>query len=455
MKKYKYITAIIMLPFILSSCEKLIDVEMPANQIESEAVFADAQTADAALAGVYAGLWSSSPISGDKLSVMLSLYTDDLDFYATASTNGMMEVYTNQLIQNNAIVYGQWSTAYQYIYSCNAIIEGCSQSLTLGEDAKKRIIGEALSLRSVLFFYLQQLFGDIPYPTSTDYKVNQALSKKTRDEVLQLLETDLSKSADALSDTYRNTERIYVNKKVVQLFLAKVFMLEKKYDQAESIFKTIINSGMYQIQNDLTKTFKKSGTNILWQLKPTNTSDPTKEVLAYYFDYIPPYNYALSNNLINIFSSSDQRKQNWTLPVTVAGTTWYRANKYKNHANNSDEYSIVCRIEEVYLLLSEALTQQNKISEALPYLNATRLRSGLTAIAEPISKENLLDEILGENRKEFFTETGHRFFDLKRLNKLDALTTTKPNWKSYFSLWPIPEKELLLNPNLNPQNNGY
>ncbi|WP_228426441.1 RagB/SusD family nutrient uptake outer membrane protein [Chryseobacterium carnipullorum] len=52
-------------------------------------------------------------------------------------------------------------------------------------------------------------------------------------------------------------------------------------------------------------------------------------------------------------------------------------------------------------------------------------------------------------------EHGIRFFDLKRWGLLDQLIPVKTNWKSYHAQWPIPQKELLLNPNLNPQNTGY
>ncbi len=61
-----------------------------------------------------------------------------------------------------------------------------------------------------------------------------------------------------------------------------------------------------------------------------------------------------------------------------------------------------------------------------------------------------------ERRVEFFTEGGHRFFDLKRAQQLDnALSSLKPGWNSTDALLPLPESELLLNPNLLPQNPGY
>jgi hypothetical protein len=73
-----------------------------------------------------------------------------------------------------------------------------------------------------------------------------------------------------------------------------------------------------------------------------------------------------------------------------------------------------------------------------------------------VSQQDILSAILHERRVEFFTELGHRFFDLKRTNHLDdALSSVKVGWNSTDSLLPLPESELTLNPNLNPQNPGY
>lgn len=64
--------------------------------------------------------------------------------------------------------------------------------------------------------------------------------------------------------------------------------------------------------------------------------------------------------------------------------------------------------------------------------------------------------LMKERKFELFTEFGHRFYDLKQHNLLDdVMLSKKPAWKSDFKLLPLPEKELLINPNLNPQNHGY
>lgn len=439
----------------LSSCEKILEVDMPGNQINSDQVFENSQTANAALSGLYAGLYDSSPLAGDELGRVLSVYTDDLDLYQATSNTGIIEVFQNTLLDSNPLVNTFWVNAYQKVYMCNAILEGVENSQTLAPVDKQRIKGEALAIRSLLFFYLQQVYGDIPCPVTTNYMVNQELAKLSSNEVLGNIEGDLNQAALLLSDSYRSTERIFLNKKAVQLILAKVLMSQKKWGDATAILTEIKNSPLYQFQNDITKVFEKSGTHILWQLKPKNPGEVVKQASTYYFANAAPNFVAMSTALINVFDNNDKRKMNWTTAVTVGANTWYRASKYKNISNNTTEYSIVLRLEEVYLLLAESMAQQGNINEALPLVNAIKQRSEIAELNQPVAKESLLNEILLENRREFFTETGHRFMDLKRNDKLHLLKVTKPNWKDSYRVWPIPQKEVLLNTNLLPQNEGY
>ncbi|TLX26579.1 RagB/SusD family nutrient uptake outer membrane protein [Chryseobacterium indologenes] len=442
----------------LQSCEKMLEVDLPANQIETEYVFNNLQSADAALASLYGNLRDSSPISGGTTGsgVLLGCYTDDLDSYAPAGENtGIRDLYLNVQNDSNAAVLAYWTSAYKEVYMANAIIQGIDQSTGISAKDKSRIKGEALFIRSLIYYYLMQVFGDIPYTTSTDYTMNSSLPKLALPELKSRIRDDLSLAVTLMDDAYRNTERIFPNKKAAQLLLAKVYISDQQWAQAETLLTDILASPLYSFEPDVTKVFLKSGSHILWQIKPKNANDPTQEIQSLYFVNAAPTRYALTGNLVNSFSATDKRKLNWMASVTVGANIWYRADKYKNRTANATEYSIVYRIEEAYLMMAEVQARQNKVGQALPYVNATRLRAGLTTLSASITPDNLLNEIILENRKEFFTEMGHRFLDLKQSGSLQELSLVKPNWKPYSVLWPIPQKELLLNPNLNPQNYGY
>lgn len=453
MKKTKFIIMMIVI-LITASCEKLIEVDIPDNQIDREAVFKDVQTANSALAALYADVMKNSPIAGANLETNLSAYTDELDNYTTAASD-TRDIFLNQQIDTNSIVYSLWANSYKHIYTANSILEGIEGSTAIKATDKKYLRGEALLIRTIMLFYLNQLYGDIPYPESTNYNINNTINKTASTEVLTKMESDLFEVSLLLQNDYRNAERIYPNRMVARLLLAKVYMAKQEWDKAESALKEITQSPLYEMTNDINKVFQKTEKHILWQLKPHNNQS-LPQASIYYFVNAAPSTYALTATLINSFSVGDLRKQHWIAAVNFNGNTYYRAEKYKNRDfNNTMEYSIVFRLEEAYLLLAETLVQQNKFNEALPYLNATRQRAQIPTLAMPISKDLLMNEILLENKREFFTEMGHRFLDLKRTGKLNTLPNTKPSWKDYHKLWPIPQKEILLNANLKPQNTGY
>lgn len=452
-------TILIFLLAVLLSCENLVEVSDPTNQLGTPQVFENIQTANAAMAALYADLRDRSLISGaggHTAGSLTASYTDDLDCYIyNLEGNGARDIYQNQQQATNTNIRSVWNTAYEQIYYANSIIHGADLSKVLSDEDKNQLKGEALLIRSLLYFYLQRLFGDIPYTNSIDYEYNRSLTKTESAVLLEQLESDLNEAISLLIDNYRNAQRIYPNRKVAEMVLANVYLTEQKYQLAEQMASGILQSSLYDFQPDLNEVFHNTGNHILWQLSPQNSGDATKEASFYYFFDAAPNAYALSEDFVSSFEDNDLRKQNWTTTVSFNGETWYRPYKYKNlSGTNTNEYSVVFRLEEVYFILAEALAKQNRQDEALPYLNATRERAGLDALTN-LSSEDFITELLAEKRHEFFTEFGHRFFDLKRLGRLDELNSTKPNWENVKAWWPLPQSELLLNANLYPQNEGY
>jgi len=167
-KKIKFIFFGILL-FGSGSCENFIDTDLPYNQIGTQEVFADVSSANAALAGMYAELWSNSILSGDSsgAGAILGTYTDDLNCYSPYVQNGLVDIYNNVQIPSNSIVYSFWSRAYKHIYYANSIIKGVGESKSIPEADKNRLIGEATVIRSILFYNLSQIFDDIPYTNTT------------------------------------------------------------------------------------------------------------------------------------------------------------------------------------------------------------------------------------------------------------------------------------------------
>jgi hypothetical protein len=108
----------------------------------------------------------------------------------------------------------------------------------------------------------------------------------------------------------------------------------------------------------------------------------------------------------------------------------------------------------VYLIRAEARARQNKIIEGQGDLNVVRNRAGLPDVSMT-SQAALLAAVEKERFTELFTEFGHRWFDLKRTDRIDAvLGSEKPGWKTDAALYPIPDAQIQVNNNLS-QNPGY
>jgi hypothetical protein len=441
---------------LLTACEDLVEVTDPTNQMGTKQVFEDVRTANSSLAGLYAPLRDGSVISGaDYYSActLLGAYSDDLECF-TNDQNSSMDIYRNQPLSTNSLIAVLWNSAYKQIYYANSIIDGAEQSVKLSSADKDRIKGEALTVRSLIYYYLQQLFGDVPYTTSLNYEYNRTIGKTNATALVEQLEEDLKEAVGLLTDDYRDAERIYPNRKVAQLLLAKVYLLRENWPMAEETAKDILSSPLYGFEPDIDAVFQKGGRHILWQLKPQNSGDPTKESTFYYFEGAAPHAFALTEDLVATFSDADLRKQSWMEEVTFNEDSWFRPNKYKNRSNNTNEYSVVFRLAGAYFIIAEALARQDRFVEALPFLNATRERAGLNGLSD-ITGQDFFDALSAEKRREFFTEGGQRFMDLKRWGRLGDLSAQKPNWVAHNYVWPLPQGEMLLNPNLKPQNQGY
>jgi hypothetical protein len=63
---------------------------------------------------------------------------------------------------------------------------------------------------------------------------------------------------------------------------------------------------------------------------------------------------------------------------------------------------------------------------------------------------------MNERRWELCFE-GHRWFDLVRTGTLVSTLRAKgnANIQDFHVLYPVPQRDIDVNPNLNPQNNGY
>ncbi len=142
-----------------------------------------------------------------------------------------------------------------------------------------------------------------------------------------------------------------------------------------------------------------------------------------------------------------------------------RFNKYKSGTLDDDNYLeneyIIYRLTEIYFDKAEALMRKNggqATQEAVDLINKSRKRHFSKADwpSEKYTTQSLtMDELLAERGREFIFE-GKRREDLIRFGKFTTASwwDHKPQDDPNKKLFPIPHKQIAINPNLE-QNPGY
>ncbi|MES2454051.1 MAG: RagB/SusD family nutrient uptake outer membrane protein [Bacteroidota bacterium] len=464
---------------ILPGCKKFIDVDAPVTTTNADNVFKEDITAAAVLTGIYSSIATEE--NGNtgiaQLNVLPSLSADELNLTTGISDQVINNYYKNSLRSDVSGVSGTdfWAQFYRYLFRINSAVEGLNASSQLTPSVKTRLLGECYFMRAFCYFYLVNLYADVPLIVTTDYKVNAAMPRTSTGQIYNQIKDDLIKAQGLLTENYLDgtlirtgTQRVRPNKFAATALLARVYLFLNDWQNAETQASLVLaNKAVYDTM-PLNETFLSATKESIWSLQPTGVQTSANTGSGRIF-ILPPggpsgTNYVyLNEDFVNSFEVNDKRRINWINSVTVLGTTYHYAFKYKIGAVTSPtlEYQIVLRLAEQYLIRAEARAQQNKlvgINSAKSDIDVIRTRAGLDGTSAT-NQADMLEAILTERKHELFTEWGHRWFDLKRSKTIDAVmapaaATKGGNWQSDDALYPIPLRELQNNPTL-VQNKGY
>jgi hypothetical protein len=477
---------------LISGCKKLVDIPPPTQTLAENKVYATDATAIGVLDGMYANLTNSGsgyPFQGTQsIGLLAGLSSDELNVFGTNVP--YYTYYRNDLamLKNG---YEDWAPLYSFIYESNAAIEGLQKSTSLTPAVEQQLLGEAKFMRAFFYFYLVNLYGDVPLALPTDAVANTTLSRTPTTDVYKQIIADLKDAKDLMNSNYPDatllsvtTERVRPTKWAAEALLARVYLFTGDYANAEVEASGILNNtSLYGPLPALNNAFLKNSKEAIWQLQPTANNLNTVEAQMY---VIPPTGPGSSNPvllskfLLNSFEPGDQRAVlgNWvnTTIYKKTSTTYDTVPyvfKYKIYASagvtsatSMTEYFMVLRLGEQYLVRAEARARiGTNLSGAIEDLDKIRGRAGLPLIAitnPSISQSALIDKIMHERQVELFCEWGHRWLDLKRTGKLDAvmsvITPQKTNgaiqWRPYQQYYPVSQAELNKAPNLT-QTIGY
>jgi hypothetical protein len=450
--KYTYIFSFFLL-LGLTSCDNALDVDLPSNQLSSESVYSTETTAEAAVNGIYQSMVAD--FYYNRVHSVLGETADEL-----VPRTGIANIYSsNEIPETDGTINSNWGELYKIIYNANNVIEGITKSTTLNATKSKNWIAEAKFLRAYSYFYLTNLWGNVPLVLTTNVDVSALLPQSSQEVVYAQIVLDLTDASKDLPTDYKNykNERIRATKWAAETLLARVNLYLGKWTEAAAHATAVINqTGSYKIITGLehdNSPFISDNDEAILQIPYFNV-DYTYEGSSVF----TTGGALLLRKGNALFETGDARKTNWTIDIkdrngVFLGIAPY---KYQNGFDSSPiERSTLLRLAELYLIRAEARVKSNDITGAQQDINVIRNRAllGSTTLTDP---NQLLDLIALERQREFFAENGHRWLDLKRTGKLDETLSVLSDkiWKSSDSLYPIPDEAIRSNPFLI-QNTGY
>lgn len=459
MKKYSnfkvtFFACLLAILSTFTACKKLIEVNPSTTQLLTSSVFIDSATVQGTIGGMYSIFALQSGPYRFSLSTLPAFSADELQYVG----NNFDNFTNNAILSTEGNVNSIWSNNYSVIYNANAILEGVPTGSGMSEQFKKQALAEARFIRGFCYFYLVNLFGDVPLVLTTDATKNAVLPRKPVAAIYAQMIEDFKFAQSNLPSDYSISggARTRANKWAATAMLARVYLYTGDWVGAEAQASSLIaNFGLFELNKDLNKVFAPTSKEAIFQLYNDNSGYTwyAWTVLPNPVSKVPTY--VMAPGLVNSFKAGDARKAAWTATTVYNGVTYTYPYKYKSIVSGANtEYFTLLRLAEQFLIRAEARLQQNNISGAKEDLFAIRDRASLGAIASN-DKGFLLLAVEQERRIELNNEFGHRWYDLKRTGRINAvLGAEKTGWKADAALYPIPDSQRTLNRSLT-QNPSY
>ncbi|GHU66725.1 membrane protein [Bacteroidia bacterium] len=455
MKNNNIIRSIASLAILFSffSCDNLLETDLPVSIIPQEDIFKDAKNIKMAVNGLYTQNLLSNRLFYYGIPYYLTQITDDAVFAATDYDDLRNNTYTSA---NTYLAY-YWADAYNAILLSNDLITNLEPSTIISEADKQHYIGEAKYFRAYSYFVLTYLYGAVPYITTSNFWETSLQGRDSREVVVGHIIQDLKDVEIALVNS--SNENIKVTKLAASALLARTYLYQGEWKNAEDKADYIIRDSTYKLDKNIDDVFLRSSKESIFK---TSSSGSWSSYIdrVYYGQQAVNNNFLrLTDDFVNSFEDGDLRKTKWT--TTVSG--FQHPYKYHRTAASSPgpaEDFVSLRLTEQYFIRAEAAAQQgqqDKLEAAIDDVNVIRERAGLAPLPKTLTKQQVLLSIEQERRHEFFAEEGHRWWDLVRTGRADAVLGAFPGkqWESYKALLPVPQAELNKNKHLEPQNSGY
>lgn len=435
-----------------SSCKKYVDEKFYLALTDQTAITNEASAKEAIL-----GMYNALQLNGNYGIYQIStpgLYSDELK--SRSAIPDINQIAAKSVLPVNAYIVDLWSGPYRAVYVANQIMQKVPTITSIPEATRKAMVAEAKFVRGLSIFNILKFFGGAPLVTSTSLPEIEATRRSSVEETYNFIIADLLAAETDIPATHPGNgtqtsdqvSRVRATKAAVKALLARVYLYRAKdnNDFQSAIVKCdeVIGSTTptYSLETAFADAFNLYSREAVFQIFFAS-NDQSRLNLEIFPG--PQWNFAASDQLIGAFEPGDNRR---AFTIIASGADFH-SRKYQTQSSPAN----VIRLADVFLIRAEAkgrLTTPD-LTGARNDLNAVRTRAGLGNNTATTAAQLLLDI-----EKERFVELaweGHRFFDLVRTGRADAvLGPLFSGWQSTDKLLPIPFIEVSKGITQNP---GY
>jgi len=453
-----------------ASCKKSFLELAPASNANAETFYKTKSDLDLAINAAYSTLYKVYDPEG-PVSYSGEMMGDNATLYIIAGNQTDKFAFKDyNMKSNNTMVYSFWQTYYKALYSLNIVISKLDAS-DLDNAYKENARAQMMFLRGLYYFSMVRLWGDLPIVT-TPLTVDETYTvlRSPKEEVYKLILADLKYASEKLPETAVGR----ATKAAALTTLGEVYLtLDDKINAAASLMP-VYTGNLYKLQDTYAAVFGpdvKNTKESIFEIQYLGGGSISNGTYSrYYSVFYPNVNLLgfdgtgmnqVTDDLYNEYEQGDPRRelsialgfqngsvfQNQKYPIKWTDPTAAKASGTILANNNF----MVYRYADVLLMLSEATGNPD-------YLNMVRARAGLPLYGTssyPSAKYPTLDLAIEHERRVELAIEFHRWFDLKRTNRVIPVLTSKGKPVTADKLLlPIPEIVRLQNGAIT-QNPGY
>lgn len=422
----KWLTALVTAVVIISSssCTKYLN-QTPENAITTYNYFKTQADAEASVIGCYDALQAC-------VNQFLIWGEGRADLVTPTINNNT--TYPWYQYMDKTLPASDWTVAYSLIGRANNVIQSVPNITKLDPkftvQESNQLVGEALFLRSLAYFYLVRTFQNVPLvlqpPVSDD--INYFPVQSSPDSVLNQIEADLITAETYVPFQYsKNTDtRGRATIGAVNALQADVYLWRAKYQQASNAAQKVLNDSatLYSLvpgSNWFSIFSQKNSSESILEVGFNYTLNETNSLSGL------SNNYTINTSLIAYYNTDVDAVRGLNNTYVSGNSFWKYTGITTNNINRltNDADFILYRLPDIMLLKAEALIHIGGFSQvdtALYLLNKVRKRASVPIYdyLNGNAPEPLVMQLIMKERAMELAMEGKRWFDLVRVANNDS-----------------------------------